>query len=118
MAVSLCGIGAIAGVPMAGLPGFFNIISTVFSVESKSLNKKIAEHEKTISINEAKHLSVTRLFSKITSGIHYLMGVREVENSSQVYSTQRVKNRLKLTASTTGFYFEISQIHLLEILAV
>ena len=64
MAVSLCGIGAIAGVPMAGLPGFFNIISTVFSVESKSLNKKIVEHEKTISINEAKHLSVTGCFQK------------------------------------------------------
>ena len=77
MAVSLCGIGAIAGVPMAGLTGFFNIISTVFGVESKSLNKKIAKHEKTISINEAKHLSVTRLFSKITSGIHCLMGVRD-----------------------------------------
>ena len=55
VAVSLSGIGIIAGAPI-----YVNSIS----VGSKTLNKKITKHEKTISIAEAKRLSVSRLFSK------------------------------------------------------
>lgn len=64
LAVSLSGIGMIIGAPMVNLTGLFVLISTAFTAGGKRLNKKITKIERTISISEAKHLSVCRLTSK------------------------------------------------------
>ena len=45
---------------MASLAGFLGFMSTAFTAGSKTLNKKITKHEKTISKAEAKHVSVRR----------------------------------------------------------
>ena len=65
MAVSLSGIGIIAGALIAALAGFLGFISVVFSVGSKNLNlTKKKNRKKHISITEAEHMSVSKLFSK------------------------------------------------------
>ena len=64
MAVSLSGIGIIAGALIAALAGFLGFISVVFSVGSKNLNLTKKKQEKHISITEAEHMSVSKLFSK------------------------------------------------------
>ena len=46
------------------LAAFLEFTSPALSVGSKTFNKKITKHEKTISITEAKKLSVSGLFSK------------------------------------------------------
>ena len=77
-------LGFIAGAPMTVLAGFLGFMSTAFSVGSKTLNKKITKHEKTISIAEAKHLSVSGLFSKAIennyiSDIEFNLILHEIE---------------------------------------
>ena len=69
---------------MAVLAGFLGFMSTAFSVGSKTLNKKITKHEKTISIAEAKHLSASGLFSKAIennyiSDIEFNLILHEIE---------------------------------------
>ena len=56
---SLTGIGAIVGVPIAGIAALLGITSTAASVGSGRLNTKVIKHEKTISLAESKHLSVS-----------------------------------------------------------
>ena len=77
-------LGFIAGAPMTVLADFLGFMSTAFSVGSKTLNKKITKHEKTISIAEAKHLSVSGLFSKAIennyfSDIEFNLILHEIE---------------------------------------
>ena len=69
---------------MTVLAGFLGFMSTAFSAGSKTLNKKITKHEKTISIAEAKHLSVSGLFSKAIennyiSDIEFNLILHEIE---------------------------------------
>ena len=64
LATFLTGIGALVGVPIAGIAALLGISSTTASVGSIKLNTKVTKHEKTISLAESKHLSVSRLVSK------------------------------------------------------
>ena len=43
------------------------ITSTTAGVSSERLNKKLTKHEKTVSLAESKHISISRLVSKAMS---------------------------------------------------
>ena len=78
-------IGAIAGAPMAGIAALLGTFSTVAGASSGRLNKKVTKHEKTISLAESKHLSVSRLVSKAMSDgeitdVEFNLILREIEN--------------------------------------
>ena len=64
LAVSLSGMGIVVGAPLVGFANLCAIVSTGFIIGGKRLNKKITKHEKTISLAEAKRLSINRLISK------------------------------------------------------
>ena len=85
LATLVSGIGAIASAPIAGIAAVMGIISTTSGVSSERLNRKVTKHEKTISLAESKHLSVSRLVSKaMTDGsisdVEFHLILREIEN--------------------------------------
>ena len=85
LASFLTGIGAIVGAPIAGISALMGITSTAAGASSERLNKKVTKHEKTISLAEAKHLSISRLVSKaMTDGtitdVEFNLILREIEN--------------------------------------
>lgn len=65
VAVSLSGIGAVADEPLAGVAGFFGLVLNVFTVGGRRFDKKISKHEQTVALAEAKHISISRLVSKV-----------------------------------------------------
>ena len=68
-ATFVTGIGAIVGAPIAGIAALLGTASTAASTSSGRLNTKVIKHEKTISLAESKHLSVSRLVSRaLTDG--------------------------------------------------
>lgn len=85
LAVSLSGIGMIVGAPMVNLTGLFVFISTAFTAGGKRLNKKITKIERTISISEAKHLSVCRLTSKAMNN----NSISDIEFNSILLETEQ-----------------------------
>ena len=85
LVTSLTLIGTLAGAPLAGIAALIGIASTAAGVSSGRLNKKVTKHEKTISLAESKHLSVSRLVSKaLTDGevsdAEFNLILREIEN--------------------------------------
>ena len=84
LAVSLSGIGVIAGAPLAGIAGLLGFISTTMTIGSKKMNRKITKHEKTVSLAEAKHLLINKLISKAfndgsVSDVEFDLIIHEVE---------------------------------------
>ena len=63
-ATLLSGIGAPIGAPIAGIAAVMGLFSTTAAVSSGRLNTKVTKHEKTVSLAESQHLSVSRLVSK------------------------------------------------------
>ena len=85
LATLLSGIGAIVGALIAGIAALMGITSTTAGVSSERLNKKLTKHEKTVSLAESKHLSISRLVSKaLTDGsisdIEFNLILREIDN--------------------------------------
>ena len=81
----LTAIGAIAGAPIAGIAALLGTASTAVGVSSGRFNTKVTKHEKTISLAESKHLSVSRLVSKALadgsiSDVEFNLILREIEN--------------------------------------
>ena len=102
LATSLTLIGALAGAPLAGIAGLMGIASTAVGISSGRLNKKVTKHEKTISLAESKHLSVSRLVSKaLTDGevsdVEFNLILREIENyyslKGQLRREVRIENK-------------------------
>ena len=102
LTTSWTGIGIIAGAPLAGIAGLMGIASTAAGVSSTKLNKKVTKHEKTISLAESKHLSVSRLVSKaLTDGsisdVEFNLILREIENyyslKGQLRREVRIENK-------------------------
>ena len=61
------------------------ITSTAAGVSSERLNKKLTKHEKTVSLAESQHLSVSRLVSKAMSDgsisdVEFNLILREIDN--------------------------------------
>ena len=84
-ATFLTGIGAIVGAPIAGIAALLGTASTAASVGSGRLNAKVTKHEKTVSLAESQHLSVSRLVSKaLTDGsisdVEFNLILREIDN--------------------------------------
>ena len=81
----LTGIGAIIGAPIAGISAVMGITSTAAGASSERLNRKVTKHEKTISLAESQHLSISRLVSKAMSDgsisdVEFNLILREIGN--------------------------------------
>ena len=120
----LTGIGAPIGAPIAGIACLLGTASTAASFGSGRLNKKVTKHEKTVSLAESKHLSVSRLVSKaLTDGsisdVEFNLILREIDNyyslkgqlrrevkkienisSSEKVDVEALKNEIKKNIST------------------
>ena len=85
LATLLSGIGAPIGAPLAGIAALMGITSTAAGASSERLNKKVTKHEKTISLAESEHLSISILVSKALSDgsisdVEFNLILREIEN--------------------------------------
>ena len=85
LATLLSGIGAIVGAPIAGIAALMGITSTTAGVSSERLNARVTKHEKTVSLAESKHISISRLVSKaMTDGsisdVEFNFILREIDN--------------------------------------
>ena len=84
-ATLLTGIGAPVGAPIAGIAAVMGLFSTTAAASSGRLNTKVIKHEKTVSLVESKHLSISRLVSKaLTDGsisdVEFNLILREIDN--------------------------------------
>ena len=100
----LTGIGAPIGAPIAGISAVMGLFSTTAGVSSERLNKKITKHEKTVSLAESKHLSVSRLVSKaLTDGevsdTEFNLILREIENYYSLKGQLRREARIENISS-------------------
>ena len=85
LATLLSAIAAPIGASMAGIAALMGITSTAAGVSSERLNKTLTKHEKTISLAESKHISISRLVSKaLTDGevsdVEFNLILREIDN--------------------------------------
>ena len=85
LATLLSAIAAPIGASMAGIAALMGITSTAAGVSSERLNKKLTKHEKTVSLAESKHISISRLVSKaMTDGsisdVEFNLILREIDN--------------------------------------
>ena len=79
------GIAAPIGAPIAGIAAVMGFFSTTAGASSERLNRKVTKHEKTVSLAESQHLSVSRLVSKaFTDGsitdVEFNLILREIDN--------------------------------------
>ena len=103
LATLVSGIGAIASAPIAGFAAVTGTFSTAASVGSGRLNKKVTKHEKTISLAESKHLSISRLVSKAMidgsiSDAEFNLILREIEN--YYYLKGQLRREVKIEKSS------------------
>ena len=96
LATSLSLIGITAGVPLAGTAALMGLVST--AVGSGGM-------EKTISLAESKHLSISRLVAKamtdgIITDVEFNLILREIEN---YYSLKgQLRNEAKIENTSSG----------------
>ena len=93
-ATFLSGIGAIASAPIAGIATLMGITSTAAGVSSERLNARVTKHEKTVSLADSHHLSVSRLVSKAMidgsiSDVEFNLILREIDNYYSLKSQLR-----------------------------
>ena len=110
----------IVGAPMVNLTGLFVFISTAFTAGGKRLNKKITKIERTISISEAKHLSVCRLTSKAMdnnsiSDIEFNSILLEIEQNYSLKSSWEIKQEAYLRLTSRPFKKQIKEDYQKEI---
>ena len=81
------------------------LVSTAVGSGGIKLNKKITKHEKTISLAESKHLSISRLVAKamtdgIITDVEFNLILREIEN---YYSLKgQLRNEAKIENTSNG----------------
>ena len=85
LATLLSAIAAPIGASLAGISALMGITSTATGVSSERLNKKLTKHEKTVSLAESKHISISRLVSKamsdgLISDVEFNLILREIDN--------------------------------------
>ena len=100
LATSVSGIGAIVGAPIAGIAALLGTFSTAASFGSGRLNRKVTKHEKTVSLAESQHLSVSRLVSKamidgVVSDAEFHLILREIENYYSLKGQLRRKVKIE-----------------------
>ena len=104
LVTSLTLIGTLAGAPLAGIAGLMGLASTAAGVSSIKLNTKVTKHEKTISLAESKHLSISRLVSKALADgevpdAEFNLILREIENYYSLKGQLRREVRIENTSS-------------------
>ena len=85
VATLLSAIATPIGASLAGISALMGITSTTAGASSERLNKKLTKHEKTVSLAESKHISISRLVSKaMTDGsisdVEFNLILREIDN--------------------------------------
>ena len=85
LAALLSAIAAPIGASLAAISALMGITSTATGVSSERLNKKLTKHEKTVSLAESKHISISRLVSKAMSDgsisdVEFNLILREIDN--------------------------------------
>ena len=105
---------------MVNLTGLFVFISTAFTAGGKRLNKKITKIERTISISEAKHLSVCRLTSKAMdnnsiSDIEFNSNLLELEQNYSLKSSWEIKQEAYLRLMSRPFKKQVKEEYQKEI---
>ena len=100
LATSVTGIGAIIGAPIAGIAALLGTFSTVAGASSGRLNQKVTKHEKTISLAESQHLSISKLVSKAMidgsiSDLEFNLILREIDNYNSLKSQLRRKVKIE-----------------------
>ena len=104
LTASLTGIGIVAGAPLAGIAGLMGLFSTAVGVGSGRLSEIFTKHEKTVSLAESKHLSVSRQVSKaltdgVISDVEFNLILREIENYYSLKTQLRSKVRIESNSS-------------------
>ena len=99
-ATLLSGIGAIIGVPIAGIATLMGITSTAAGVSSERLNARVTKHEKTVSLADSHHLSVSKLVSKAMidgsiSDVEFNLILREIDNYYSLKDQLRRKMKIE-----------------------
>ena len=105
---------------MVNLTGLFVFISTAFTAGGKRLNRKITKIERTISISEAKHLSVCRLTSKAMdnnsiSDIEFNSNLLELEQNYSLKSSWEIKQEAYLRLMSRPFKKQVKEEYQKEI---
>ena len=96
----LTGIGAIIGAPIAGVATLMGIASTAAAISSERLNARVTKHEKTVSLADSHHLSVSKLVSKAMidgsiSDAEFNLILREIDNYYSLKSQLRRKMKIE-----------------------
>ena len=94
-----------AGAPTAGIAALMGLFSTAAGFGSGRLKTKVIKHEKTVSLAESKHLSVSRLVSKalndgVVSDVEFNLILREIENYYSLKGQLRREVRIENTSSS------------------
>ena len=108
LATLLSAIAAPIGASMAGIAALIiimGITSTATGVSSERLNARVTKHEKTVSLAESKHLSISRLVSKAMSDgsisdVEFNLILREIDN---YYSLKgQLRREVKIETISSG----------------
>ena len=96
----LTGIGAIIGAPIAGVATLMGITSTAAGISSERLNARVTKHEKTVSLADSHHLSVSKLVSKAMidgsiSDVEFNLILREIDNYYSLKDQLRRKMKIE-----------------------
>ena len=102
---SLSGIGIAVGVPLSLTALITTLVSSASMAGSQNCERKVRKHEKTISLAESSHLSVSRLISKALKDGFISDGefdsiLREVEKYFSMKERLRNKQRNEVKAES------------------
>ena len=102
---SLSGIGIAVGVPLSLTALVTTLISSASMAGSQNGERKVRKHEKTISLAESSHLSVSRLISKALKDGFISDGefdsiLREIEKHFSMKERLRNKQRKEVKAES------------------
>ena len=96
LATSLSGIGIAVGVPLNVAALVMTLVSSAAMFGNENLERKVRKHEKTVSLAESSHLTMSRLISKalkdgFISDVEFDLILREVEKYFSM--KERLRNK-------------------------
>ena len=100
LGTSLTGFGAVVGVPLGVVGGFFGALSVGFGIASKKLTHKVSKHEQTAAIARSKLNTINDLVSKalkdnIISDQEFSIILAELEKFQKL--KQKVRQKFRKT---------------------
>ena len=105
LATSLSGIGIAVGVPLNVAALVMTLVSSAAMFGNENLERKVRKHEKTVSLAESSHLTMSRLISKalkdgFISDVEFDLILREVEKYFSMKERLRNKQRKDSTVKS------------------